>query len=67
MSNPESIYPLFEATLKRIASLQQEDVNEADTRLQIVDEVLQLLGWPKSDFSPEEPTGLQIIPTTYFV
>lgn len=57
MISPDSLFPLFEANLKRIETLKSDDFNEANTRLQIIDEMLILLGWSKSDFSPEESTG----------
>ena len=31
--------------------------NEATTRLLIIDEVLDILGWPKTDFHPEQSTS----------
>jgi Cdc6-like AAA superfamily ATPase len=36
--------------------LKKEDSNEANTRLQIIDEALELLGWAKADFNPESRT-----------
>lgn len=58
MLSPEILFPLLETNLKRINSLRVDDPNEANTRLQVVDEILGLLGWSKSEFSPEESTGI---------
>ena len=38
-------------------ALRLRGVNEATTRLLIIDEVLQILGWPKGEFNPERLTS----------
>ncbi len=48
--------------LKRLAELRavypvSTNFNEAKTRLLLIDEVLQALGWPKESFNPEKPAG----------
>ena len=35
-----------------------QDANEAKTRLLVVDEVLQILGWAKEEYNPEEKTSV---------
>jgi hypothetical protein len=55
-----------EAALEAIYKLRQEyseqadhlsNANEAKTRLLLIDYTLNALGWPQSDFNPEEPIG----------
>lgn len=38
-------------------SSQLHDANEATTRLLLIDEVLSILGWSKTDYNPEKPTS----------
>ncbi|HEY7416089.1 MAG TPA: hypothetical protein VH593_12925, partial [Ktedonobacteraceae bacterium] len=53
----------LEAAANKMHALLQDDLvrqlqgaNEATTRLRLIDEVLALLGWPKSEYYPEQPT-----------
>ncbi len=41
----------------RMGPKQLADLNEASTRLLLVDEILSLLGWDKSEFHPETDAG----------
>ncbi len=41
----------------RIGSRDLGHANEAQTRLLVIDEVLELLGWDKSEFNPERAVG----------
>lgn len=52
-----------EESLRRVDKLRDEyrddklaGANEAKTRLLVIDEVLEALGWSKADFNPEEAT-----------
>lgn len=54
--NPEMYYEKFCKLMEQALKLKKEDGNEAATRLFIIDEVLELLGWAKADFNPETRT-----------
>ena len=52
MINAENSRILLETYLNKIEELRSQNINEANTRLQIIDDILILLGWQKSEFSP---------------
>lgn len=58
MRNLDAYYDKMVEILKRAEALRSEEPNEASTRLQVVDDILELLGWQKADFYPEESTLL---------
>lgn len=53
----ESFEALQQLTKKYSAKPELADANEAETRLLLIDEVLQILGWKKEDFHPETQVG----------
>jgi GTPase SAR1 family protein len=57
--NPENALALLEAYLRKVKELKPDEINEANTRLQLIDEILLILGWKKKEFSPEESTGIR--------
>lgn len=59
MRSPEPYAARFVALVRRAAELQADDANEARTRLEVIDGILDdVLGWAKADFSPEEATDV---------
>ena len=55
----------FDDAINRLGKLikshpvrQLQGANEAKTRLLIIDEVLAILGWSKTEYEPEQPTSV---------
>lgn len=57
MPSPELFFETCRDLCARAVELADDDANEAATRLEVVDGILEnVLGWPRADFQPEHST-----------